>query len=155
MFQCHTLLSGGFSMRIVPLVAILLCGCYVNVPLSTTPDPGERVHVMLTDQGSIDLAQYLGRNIGSVDGRLLSGGDSTLTLSVSQVTSRSGEEDYWKGETVKLPRNTVATVQGRKLSFWRSGLIGGALLGGLAIIVGSGVDGSNGGRTTPPPTSPK
>jgi hypothetical protein len=142
-------------MRIVPLVAILLCGCYVNVPLSTTPDPGERVHVLLTDQGSVDLAQYLGRNIGSVDGRLLSGDDSTLTLSVSQVTSRTGDEDYWKGETVNLPRRTVATVQGRKLSFWRSGLIGSALVGGLAIIVGSGVTGNSGRKTVPPPQTPK
>lgn len=142
-------------MRIIPLVAILLCGCYVNVPLATTPDTGERVHVSLTDQGSVDLAQYLGRNIGSVDGRLLSGGDSTLTLSVEQVTSRSGEEAYWKGETVKLPRHTVATVEGRKLSFWRSGLIGGALLGGLAIVVGSGITGNNGGKTPPPTQTPK
>ena len=142
-------------MRIIPLVAILLCGCYVNVPLSTTPDPGERVHVLLTDQGSVDLAQYLGRNVGSVDGRLLGGGDSVLTLAVSQVTSRAGDEDYWKGETVKLPRHTVASVQGRKLSFWRSGLIGSALVGGLAIIVGSGVGGSSGGKTTPPVTTPK
>jgi hypothetical protein len=142
-------------MRIIPLVAILLCGCYVNVPLATTPDPGQRVHVSLTDQGSVDLAQYLGRNIGSVDGRLVGGNDSTLTLSVEQVTSRSGEEAYWKGETVSLPRHTVATVEGRKLSFWRSGLIGGALLGGLAIVVGSGLTGSSGGRTTPPPQTPR
>ncbi len=142
-------------MRLVPLVAILLCGCYVNVPLSTTPDPGSRVHVLLTDQGSVDLAQYLGRNIGSVDGRLLSGSDSTLTLSVAQVTSRSGDENYWKGETVNLPRHSVATVQGRKLTFWRSGLVGSALVGGLAIIVGSGIIGNSGGRTTTPPPTTK
>ncbi|HET7551800.1 MAG TPA: hypothetical protein VFK04_10950 [Gemmatimonadaceae bacterium] len=142
-------------MRIIPLVAIVLCGCYVNVPIATTPDPGQRVHVSLTDQGSVDLARYLGRNIGSVDGRLLDGNDSTLTLSVEQVTDRSGQEAYWKGETVKLPRQTVATVQGRKLSFWRSGLIGGALLGALAIVVGSEIGGSSGGRGTPPPPPPK
>jgi hypothetical protein len=142
-------------MRIIPLVAILLCGCYVNVPLTTRPDAGERVHVSLTDQGSLDLAQYLGRNIGSVDGRLVDGNDSALTVSVSQVTSRSGEENYWKGETIKLPRRTVATVEGRKLSFWRSGLIGGALVGGLAILVGSGITGNSGGRTVPPPQTPK
>jgi len=142
-------------MRIIPLVAILLCGCYVNVPLTTTPDAGERVHVSLTDQGSLDLAQYLGRNIGSVDGRLVDGNDSAITVSVSQVTSRSGDENYWKGETVKLPRRTVANVEGRKLSFWRSSLIGGALVGGLAILVGSGITGNSGGRTVPPPQTPK
>jgi len=142
-------------MRLVPLVALLLCGCYVNVPLSTTPDPGERVHVLLTDQGSVDLAQYLGRNVASVDGRLLAGNDSTLTLAVSQVSTRSGDEDYWKGETVDLPRHTVATVQGRKLSLWRSGLIGGALVGGLALIVGSGISGNGSGRPSTPPPAPR
>ena len=138
-------------MRPLPLVAILLCGCYVNVPLSTAPAPGERVHVSLTDQGSVDLARYLGRNIGSVDGRLLNGNDSTLTLSVIQVSTRAGDDQFWKGETVKLPRGTIASVEGRKLSFWRSGLIASALVGGLALVAGSGLTGNSGGKTTPPP----
>lgn len=142
-------------MRILPLVAILLCGCYVNVPMSTSPDPGERVHVLLTDQGSVDLAQYLGRNVGSVDGRLLDGNDSTLTLSVTSVSTRGGEDEFWKGETVMLPRRSVATVEGRRLSFWRSGLIASALVGGLAIIAGSGIGGSSGGKTSPPTQTPK
>ncbi len=108
-------------MRLLPFVAVLLCGCYVNVPVAGAPDPGERVHVALTDQGSIDLAQYLGRNIASVDGRLLVGTDSALSLSVSQVSTRAGEDQFWKGEKITLPRRTIATVEGRKLSFWKSG----------------------------------
>lgn len=138
-------------MRIMPLVAIVLCGCYVNAPLSTAPDPGERVHVSLTDRGSVDLAQYLGRNIASVDGRLVNGNDSALTLSVIQVSTRAGEDHFWKGETVKLPRGSIATVEGRKLSFWRSGLIASALVGGLAIIAGSGIGGNSGNRPGGPP----
>jgi hypothetical protein len=143
------------AMRVVPLIAIVLCGCYVNVPLATVPPPGERVHVALTDQGSVDLAQYLGRNIGSVDGRLLDGNDSTLVLSVSQVSTRGGEDDFWKGESVTLPRRSIATMEKRKLSFWRSGLIASALVGGLAIIAGSGITGSSGGETAPPTQTPR
>lgn len=140
-------------MRLFPFVAILLCGCYVNVPMSTTPDPGQRVHVALTDQGSVDLAQYLGRNIASVDGRLLGGTDSTLSLSVSQVSTRAGEDHFWKGEKVNLPRHTIATVEGRKLSFWKSGLVASALVAGIAFVAASGVTGNSGGKTTgPPPT---
>lgn len=142
-------------MRILPLVAMVLCGCYVNAPLSTAPDPGERVHVSLTDQGSVDLAQYLGRNIGSVDGRLLNGNDSTLTLSVTQVSTRAGDDQFWKGETVKLPRHTISTVEGRKFSFWRSGLIASALVGSVAFIAGSGITGNSGGRTSQPPPGPR
>lgn len=137
-------------MRLLPFVAILLCGCYVNVPVASAPDPGQRVHVALTDQGSVDLAQYLGRNIASVDGRLLVGTDSALSLSVSQVSTRAGEDQFWKGEKVILPRRSIATVEGRKLSFWKSGLVASALVAGIAIIAGSGITGNSGGKTTEP-----
>lgn len=142
-------------MRLFPFVAILLCGCYVNVPISNAPDPGQRVHVALTDQGSVDLAQYLGRNVASVDGLLLSGTDSTLSLSVSQVSTRDGNDQFWKGEAVALPRHSIATVEGRKLSFWKSGLVASALVAGIAFVAGSGITGNSGGRTTPPPPSGK
>ncbi|HEU4584702.1 MAG TPA: hypothetical protein VFR95_03085 [Gemmatimonadaceae bacterium] len=105
----------------------------------------------LTDQGSVDLARYLGRNIGSVDGRLLQGTDSLLTLSVIQVSTRAGDEQFWKGEAVKLPRPAIASVEGRKLSFWRSGLIASALVGGIAFVAASGISGNSGGRTSPAP----
>lgn len=142
-------------MRLLPFVAILLCGCYVNVPLGTAPVSGQRVHVALTDQGSVDLAQYLGRDVASVDGRLLGGSDSTLSLSVSQVSTRAGDDQFWKGETVDLPRHSIATVEGRKLSFWKSGLVASALVAGVAFVASSGITGNSGGKTTPPPTNGK
>lgn len=140
-------------MRILPFAALLLCGCYVNVPLaSTAPDPGTRVHVALTDQGSVDLARYLGRNIASVDGRLLQGTDSALSVSVTQVSTRAGDAQFWKGEAVTLPRYSIATVQHRKFSFWKSGLIASALVAGVAFIASSGITGSSdGGRGGGPP----
>lgn len=146
-------------MRILPFAALLLCGCYVNVPLDGYPSPspsptlasGQRVHVALTDQGSVDLARYLGRNVASVDGRLLTDSDSALALSVSQVSTRAGQDEFWKGETVSLPRHTIATVEHRKLSFWRSGLIASALVAGVAFVAGSGISGNSGGSTTNPP----
>jgi hypothetical protein len=145
----------GFPMRIVPFAALMLCGCYVNVPLSTlSPDPGTRVHVELTDQGSIDLAKYLGPNVAAVDGRLVQGTDSALSVSVSDVSMRSGDEQYWKGESVTLPRYTVATVRQKKLSVWRSGLIGGLFLAGVvaigAVSGGSGPASGNSGTPQQP-----
>ena len=138
-------------MRISPFAVLLLCGCYANVPLTTTPDIGSRVHVALTDQGSVDLSEYLGRNVASVDGKLLQSSDSALSLSVIQVSTRSGDEQFWKGESVTLPKRTIATVQRRKLSFWRSGLIGGALLA-AAFVVGTQAGGSSGsGKGGGPP----
>lgn len=139
--------------RALPILLVLFCGCYTNVPLSTTPQPGARVHVELTDRGTVDLAQYLGRGVAGVDGRLVQDGDSTLSVSVSQVVLQSGEEQIWKGEKVAIPRDAIASVKGRRLSFWRTGLIGGIVVA-AAFIVGSQAGSSSGGgkRGTPPPT---
>lgn len=139
-------------MRVSPIVLLLLCGCYVNIPLTTTPEQGARVHVALTDRGSVDLAQYLGPRVAAVDGRLLTSDDSVLSISVSQVVLQSGDDQLWKGERVAIPRDAVATVQGRKLSVWRSGIIGGAIAA-AAFIIGSQSGGSVGGgkKGGPPP----
>jgi hypothetical protein len=139
-------------MRVSPIVLIVLCGCYVNVPLTTAPAPGSRVHVALTDRGSVELAQYLGPRVSGVDGRLVQSSDSTVSVSVSQVVMQSGDEQLWKGESVAIPREAIASVQGRKLSFWRSGIIGGALAA-AALLIGSQAGGgsSGGGKKGGPP----
>lgn len=140
-------------MRASPVLLLLLCACYVNVPMTTTPTPGSRVHVALTDRGAVDLAQYLGRGVSGVDGRLVQSDDSVVSLSVSQVVLQSGDEQLWKGENVAIPREAIASVQGRKLSFWRSGIIGGVVVA-AAFLVGSQAGGSSGGgkRGEPPPS---
>lgn len=125
-------------MRILPFASLLLCGCYVTVPLATTsPGAGTRVHVQLTDTGSGELARYLGPNVVSVDGRLLQATDSNMALSVNTVGMRDGDEQYWKGEAVSLPKVAIATVQQKKLSRWRSGLLASAFLVGVVAIKGA------------------
>jgi hypothetical protein len=142
-------------MRVVPLAALLLCGCYVNIPMTTSsPDPGTRLHVQLTDAGSVDLARYLGPNVISIDGRFIQADDSALSVSVNQVSMRSGDEQFWKGETVVLPRSAIAFVQRRKLSTWRSGLLAGVFLAGLAVL-GSSTGGNAGGGGENGPPNPK
>ena len=135
-------------------LVLVLSGCYVTVPVTqSTLQPGDRVRVQLTEQGADDLARYLGPNVATVDGRLLQNSDGVLALSVTTVATRAGDEQYWKGEQVSIPRTTVATVQGRKLSLWRSGLIGAAVLAGAAtigLVSGSSAGGSSG---HPPPAA--
>jgi hypothetical protein len=136
-------------------LALVLSGCYVTVPVTQSSlQPGDRIRVQLTEQGADDLARYLGPNVATVDGRLLQNSDGVLALSVTSVATRAGDEQYWKGEQVSIPRTTVANVQGRKLSLWRSGLIGAAFVGAAATIgfVSGSSSGRGGGR---PPVSPK
>jgi hypothetical protein len=136
-------------MRLIPISALLLCACYVSTPLVTTaPQPGSRLLVQLTDQGTIDLAKYLGPGVTTVDGRLLQSHDSTLSLSVNAVTLRSGDEQYWKGETVDLPLRSVAQIRERKVSVWRSGLLASAVVAGAAAIGGIAAGGGNTGASS-------
>jgi hypothetical protein len=134
-------------------LALVLSGCYVTVPVTQSRlQPGDRVRVQLTEQGADDLARYLGPNVATVDGRLLQNSDGALALSVTTVATRSGDEQFWKGEQVSIPRGTVANISARKLSIWRSGLIGAAVLASVAsigLVSGSSSGGGRGG--TPPP----
>ena len=137
--------------RVSPIVLLLLCGCYVNAPLVTAPEPGTELHVTLTDRGSVDLAQYLGRGVASVNGRLIQSDDSAVSVSVTQVVTQSGDDQLWKGESVTIPRASIASVQHRKLSFWRSGIVGGAVAV-AAFLIGSEAGGiSGGGKGGGPP----
>jgi len=95
----------------------------------------------------------LGPNVNYVDGRLLGQSDTTMSLSVSGLTFRSGEEQYWKGENVSLPHSAIATIQQKKVSWWRSGLLAGGIIAGLTSI-GLVAGSSSGGPrkiVTPPP----
>jgi hypothetical protein len=102
--------------------------------------------VSLTDLGADSLARYLGPGVSTVDGKLLYATDSALQLSVNTVAMRSGQEQYWKGEAVSLPRIAIAHVEQRKVSWLRTALVGGAALAVLASIKVSGV--ANGGGNT-------
>ena len=143
-------------MRLAPFAMILLCACYVTTPVPTAPAPmaGTRLHVQLTDAGTTSLAQYLGPNVYFVDGRLLAETDTSMALAVSGVTMRTGEEQYWKGESVSLPHSAIATIAQKKVSWWRSAL----LAGGIAAVVGSigvATGGNSGGRPGGNTQSPK
>lgn len=142
-------------MRIAPFAMLLLSACYVTTPVPSAPAPvpGTKLHVQLTDAGSASLAQYLGPNVNYVDGRLLGESDTTMSLSVSGLTFRSGQEQYWKGENVSLPHSAIATIQQKKVSWWRSTLLAGGIIAGLTsigLIAGSS-SGSRGSVTPPPP----
>ncbi len=141
-------------MRIAPFVLVVLCGCYVTTPVPMAPAPavGTKLHVQLTDNGATTLAQYVGPNVSYIDGRLLTETDTNVALAVTATTLRSGDEQYWKGETVSLPHSAIATVAVKKVSWWRSALLaGGAVLVAGSIGFAAGGSNSGGPRQVIPP----
>lgn len=141
------------SWSVIP-AALALSACYVSVPVQSSQlAPGQRVRVELTDMGSDSLARYLGPGVSSVDGRLVQRSDSSFGVSVSQVQLRNGSDQFWKGESVTIPRVSIAGVQERRISKLRSFLLAGAVVAG-AVLITSAAAGDNSGRSSKPPPPP-
>jgi len=138
-----------------PVVAALaLAACYRYVPLAApTPEPGARLEVQLTDAGSAALAASVGPRVTAIEGQLLGVHPDTLELAVVAVRFYDGQENYWKGERVVVPRGAIAAMRQRRLSTPRTVLFAGAIVVAAASVgtaTGALGDGSGGGGRPPP-----
>jgi hypothetical protein len=132
--------------RYLPLILCVVSGCYESVPVQLNQvQPGTKIRVTLTDAGADSLARYLGPGVETVDGKLISASDANVSLGVTSIAMRSGQDQYWKGESVAIPRSALATVQQRKVNKTKSVLLGGVLVAALASLKLSGVVGGNSG----------
>ncbi len=112
----------------------LTAGCYNYHPLATTsPAPGSYVAATLTDQGSTDLARYLGPNVFVVRGRYVGDGEAGILVSVSAVELKRGDDVSWAGETITLPPDAVASLEVRHLAKGRTLLLASAGAGSLVF----------------------
>jgi hypothetical protein len=133
-------------VRYLAPVLCVLCACYESVPIELARvQPGTKIRISLTDAGADSLARYLGPGVETIDGKLISTDDRGVSLAVSQVAMKSGQDQFWKGETVLIPRYSLSTVQARKINKSKSLLLGGVFVVALASIKLSGVAGGNGG----------
>lgn len=92
------------------------------------------VRVSLTDAGTRVSFGSLGSGATSMEGRLASVTDSTLSLDVTEVTRVSGDDEPRAGERVTILRGNIASVESRKTDVPRSLLAAGALIGGAFAI---------------------
>jgi len=141
--------------KTVAVITLATTGaCYSSIPLeSFPPAPGNDLVAMLTDTGAVELASVVGPRVTGLSGRYLGLTGDTLLLSVKTVIKRDGNEEFWRGERVGVPRTSVAHLSRREFSKTRSGAIIGAFVAGLVGItslVYAGNAGSNSKR--PPPT---
>jgi hypothetical protein len=132
--------------RYLAPVLCVLCACYESVPIELARvQPGAKIRISLTDAGADSLARYLGPGVETIDGKLISTSDSGVSLSVTSVAMRSGQDQFWKGETVVIPRYSLGTVLARRVNKPKSLLLGGAFVVALATLKLAGVGGGNGG----------
>ena len=139
--------------RFAPVVLIVaLASCYTYAPLTPpTPKPGQDLRVQLTLTGGDSLARFVGPNVATVDGRLVLTNDDGLEIGVKQVTMHDGMDQYWKGETVMIPKQYVSSIEGKTFSWGKTGLLAGLVIASVLALQGSGAlngvfnSGGNGG----------
>ena len=139
------------------LLLTTITGCYTYRPVTAPgPEAGTRISAEVSREGATALSPLLGPDISEVNGRVVEAGTDTLRLSLMSVTGRLGIPASWRGELVTLPRATLSSVEQRHLATGGTVLLGAGLAGGLylfyrllggpAILEGSGGGSGGGGR---------
>ncbi|CAN5228325.1 hypothetical protein BH23GEM2_BH23GEM2_14240 [soil metagenome] len=118
--------------------ALALCcagtaGCYNAVPLTSEPPrPDREIVVEFTETGAQRLGGLLGRTVVSARGRPVEWGADTVALAMIVTTTAGGGEQFWQGERVAIPRETIARVRERELDRRRTAF---AVIGGIAAAI--------------------
>lgn len=125
---------------------MVMGACYRFVPAGPVdPVPGARVRLHLTQAGTTQLSGYLGPRIAVVDGAVVTATDSAFVVSVTGVTTETGEEQFWKNERATLARSVISRVEHRQLDRVKTALAAAALVGTVvgAISVAEGIGGGS------------
>lgn len=135
---------------LVACCGALLAGCYVYRPASTVvPDVGTRVAAQLTGTASDTLARFVGPGVTTVRGDIVDATDTDVVLAVTSVLDRSGRDQSWQGEHIRLGRAAVQAYQQRRFSLGRSLVLGIALVGGSVLSWEAFRGGIRGGGVLP------
>ena len=141
-----------------PIVALsslaLASGCYAYYDTASTPAPGRRVELWLSDSGSVMLAAKIGPSAEFVRGEIAGDSSGSYVIAIQEVEQRNGDVSDWKGEHVVVPHVLVAQMRERHFSPARSTLFSAGVVGALAgaMTAFGGWGGSNApGGTNPPP----
>ena len=112
-----------------------LAGCHRYTQLAPADlAPGRVVRAELGDQGTADLARWIGPRSEYVGGRLESVSDTALTLSVTQVVRRNGVTEPWQGESITVPRSYLTSVSERRFDRTRTLLLGAGIVAAFLTV---------------------
>lgn len=143
----------SFSRVVSCTLGLSLAACTAYAPAGRPARDGERVQLFLNDRGRTALGATVGAATRSVAGAVTSLADSSLTLAVSATRSINGAEYEWTGESVTVPLTMLDSVRVQHVSFVRTALVTGAVLGGVALIRAAFSNfgkGGDGGRSPSP-----
>jgi hypothetical protein len=110
-------------------------GCYTYLPVQSAPPPAqERVAVVLTDSGRLQLGERLGPLVERVEGVLVSHDSTGVALEVTGTRDLRGGSALWSRERVDIPASAILGYRPRQLSRTRSILLGAGVATTLAVL---------------------
>ena len=131
------------ALMMVAAIGCVACQRYVEVAAAPAVPTGE-VRLSLSDNTTTASLGPVGSGVTSISGSVLGTTDSTINLSVRQLKRRSGYEESWQGETVRVPRQGVIRLERKQLSMGRTLATIGAFVAGSFLARGM----INGGEST-------
>ena len=128
--------------RIVALAAVLplVAACYTYAP-AQAPMPGAPVRAALTVEGAVRQSEMWGEPVRNFTGRLVSLDSEFLQIDVITASTRGQLNEIILRDTLRIPMREVEQVEERRISWLRTGIVGG----GMAVVVGSILNSLSGG----------
>ena len=147
--------SGLWRVGVGVAAVVQTAGCFAYRPSEASAvRSGEVVRVAITSRGAEQLTEQVGPRVETLAGRVVRPRDTTLVVSVRELTRSRGAEEFWSGESVSVPFSGVDAVSVRRFDRNRTFLaVAGAAIG---IVLLRGVieeAGILGGRVNPQPGS--
>jgi hypothetical protein len=119
-------------------VTSLQPACYAYVPSQQQAVPGDKVGLLVTDEGRVNLREELGQGVDRVEGVLLEKAGDNYLMRVARIRTIRGQTAHWTGEQVRIPMASVARVEQRRISGRKTALLVAGLLVGAALLVSTG-----------------
>jgi hypothetical protein len=149
-------------MRIIRTTLVLtaiavLGGCYRWVPTEQAAvPPGAEVKATLTDVGVEEMRRYLGPDVTSVEGPMVSWDPGGLSILSVTTLRRAGFPPTVLTDTLRLAPNYTADVairelDGKRTAIFTAGALGAAAGAVMAALIFGGNSESPGEGDGPPP----
>lgn len=133
-----------FPVAVVTAALGPMSGCYAFVPIEGPAPVGSDVRATLTDEEALRVSRQTGDLSRIVDGRLVGATDDSVVVSV--VTFRAASEvsgSRQLRQSVVIPRNGMEQLASRRLSMWRTGVMGVLAASGVALVINRVVTGGS------------
>ena len=144
-------------VKIVPVFVGLsffldACSTYAPTSLAVAPASGT-VRFALTDAARSQSFGALGSQVTSVEGKVRSTSDSSVTIAVSEIGRVSADNQAYRGEMITIPTRYIGRAEQKRTQVGRSLLLASAVVGAVIWIGSQAGHGSVSSRrpSGPPP----